>query len=99
MRQQNLTHLNNIIVLDAEVVFCTTFAVTHPNSLDISPDCGVEAADAVGVQVRGGPHSPRAVPQAVDGDGEGVSEVGRGTDFTFWYRFSVDNGHLAWIEL
>ena len=95
MRQQNLTHLNNIIVLDAEVVFCTTFAVTHPNSFDISPDCGVQAADAVGVQVRGGPHSPRAVPQPVDRDGEGDSEVGRRAYFTVWYKFRVDNCHLA----
>ena len=77
----------------------TAFTVTHPNSLDISPDSRMQTADAVSCEIRGCPHFPRAVPQAVDGDGEGVSEVGRGTDFTFWYRFNVDNGHLAWIEL
>ena len=100
MRQQNLTHLNNIFLLDAKVVFCTTFAVTHPNSFDISPDCGVEAADGVSCQVRCLPHSPRAVPQPVDGDGEVLRpEVGGGTNITFCGGFRVDNGHLACIEL
>ena len=96
MRQQNLTHLNNIIVLDAKVI---TLAALLLHSVD-SPDCGVQAADGVSCQVRCLPHSPGAVPQPVDGDGEVLRpKAGGGTNITFCGGFRVDNGHLACIEL